>query len=82
MSGITSIHNKFPTHLWCRLIKKGEMKLSMLRQCRTNPRMSAYIDLEGEFNYERMLFSPPGMKVIIHKKPNKRSLWACHGKVG
>ena len=68
LSGIASTHDKFPTHLWCRIIGQGEMTLNMLRPCRTNPRMSAYAALEGELIYERTPLAPPGMKGIIHKK--------------
>ena len=50
LSGIASTHDKFPARLWCRIIGQGEMTLNMLRPYRTNPRMSAYTALEGEFN--------------------------------
>ena len=72
LSGIASTHDQFPTHLWCRLIAQGEMTLNMLRPCRKNPKLSAYTALEGEFNYERTPLVPPGMKIILHKKPGNR----------
>lgn len=59
LSGLASTHDKFPTHLWCRLIQQAEMTLNMLRPCRTNPKLSAYTALEGEFNFERTPLAPP-----------------------
>ena len=82
LSGIASKHDKFPTHLWCRIIGQGEMTLNMLRPFRATSRMSAYTTLEGEFNYERTPIASPGMKVIINKKPGNRTSWAFHGKIG
>ena len=69
-------------HLWYRIIKQGEITLNMIRPCRANPRMSVCTALEGEFNYERTPLATPGMKLLMHKKPNKRSSWSCHGKFG
>lgn len=53
----------------------------MLRPCRTNPRLLAYTALEGEFNHERTPLVPPGMKIILHKKPGNRRTWTLHGKI-
>ena len=82
LSGLARMRDKFPAHLWCRLIQQAEMMLNMLRPCGTNPKLSAHAALEGEFNFERTPLAPPGMKVIMHKKPGKRSTWSYYGKIG
>ena len=38
--------------------------------------------LEGAFDYNKTPLAPPGTKVVIHEKPDKRALWAAHGVNG
>ena len=54
----------------------------MLRPSRRNPKMSAYMALEGAFDYNKTTLAPPGTKVVIHKNPDKRSSWEAHGVDG
>ena len=41
--------------------------------------MSAYMALEGAFDYNKTPLAPPGTKLVIHENPEKRSSWAAHG---
>jgi hypothetical protein len=36
----------------------------------------------GNFDYNRTPIAPPGVRVIVHEKPDKRSTWAPHGVDG
>ena len=54
----------------------------MMRASRLNPRLSAYTQLEGTFNFDATPLAPPGCKVIIHEKPKQRNSWDQHGKLG
>ena len=44
--------------------------------------MSAYMELEGVFDYNKTPLAPPGTKVVIHEKPDKQASWAAHGVDG
>ena len=56
------------------------MTLNLLRQSRINPRLSAYAQLEGIFDYNKTPMAPPGIRVIAHDK--QRGTWAPHGQQG
>ena len=38
--------------------------------------------LYGAFDYSKTTLSPPGTKVVVHEKPEKRASWAAHGVDG
>ena len=73
---------RYPKYLWCRLIHQAVITLNMLRKSRINPKLSAYAQVFGEFNYNRTPLAPLGTKVIIHERANQRGTWADHGKAG
>ena len=54
----------------------------MLRASCLNPKISAYMALERAFDYKKTTLAPPGTKVVIHEKPDKRASWAAHGVDG
>ena len=54
----------------------------MLRPSHRNPKMSAYMALEGAFYYNKTPLAPPGTKVVIHENPDKKYSWAAHGVDG
>ena len=82
MSEPSSTDNRSPLHLWDRLIPQETITLNMLRPLRRNPKMSAHMELEGAFEYNKTPLAPPGTKVVVHKKYNKRASWAAHGLDG
>jgi len=69
-------------NLWCRLIRQAEITLNLLRASRINPRLSAYAQLSGAFDYNATPLAPPGIKCIIHEKPGQQGSWAPHGIEG
>jgi hypothetical protein len=69
-------------NLWCRLIRQAEITLNLLCALRLNPRLSAYAQLNGAFDYNATLLAPPGIKGIIHEKPGQHRSWAPHGVNG
>jgi hypothetical protein len=58
------------------------MTLNLLRGSRINPKLSAYAQLHGAFDYNKTPLAPPGTKVVIHEKPSIRQLHAPHGVDG
>ena len=72
----------FPIHLWDRLLPQTELTLNLLRGSRINPKLSAWAQVQGAFDYNRTPLAPPGTKILIHEKPLVRETWAPHGAEG
>jgi hypothetical protein len=53
-----------------RLIEQGLDSLNLLRASQINPRVSAYSQLNGTFDYNATSMAPPGMQVLLHEKPS------------
>jgi hypothetical protein len=69
----------FPVDAWDLLIPQAELTLNLLRASRVNPYISAYQQLHGQYNFEQAPIAPPGIKVLIHEKPQQRESWAPRG---
>ena len=80
--GLCSVDKDFPLHLWDRLLPQAVLTLHLLRGSRLNPKLSAWAQLFGNFDFNRTPLGPPGMRVIVHEKPDKRSSWSPHGVDG
>jgi hypothetical protein len=73
---------KFPANLWSDLIEQAEITLNLMRVSTCNPRMSAWEELNGPFDFNRTPMAPPGMRVTVHEKSDSRPSWGVHGKPG
>ena len=82
ITGLTLCHSDFPMAEWDYLIDQAEITLNLLRGSRTNPKLSAYAYLRGNFNYNATPMAPPGTKVVVHEKPNVRASWGLRGLEG
>jgi hypothetical protein len=56
--------------------------LNLLWASWINPRLSAYIQLNGTFDYNATPMAPPGTQVLLHEKPSVLGSWALHGEEG
>ena len=72
----------FPLHLWDRLLPQSLITLNHLRGSRINPKLSAYAQVYGIFDYNRTPMAPPGIRVLVHEKPKVRGTWAPHAADG
>ena len=68
--------------LWEKLIPQAEITINLLQGSRINPKLSAYAQANGKFDYNRTPIAPPGTRVIIHKKTDQRASWVPHGVNG
>ena len=59
IAGLASIYLKILMYLWCRLLQHKCLALNVSRQSRINPKLSAYAQLEGQYNYSAHPISPP-----------------------
>jgi hypothetical protein len=82
ISGICSIDPNFPLKLWDKLLPQATITLNLLRKSIINPRMSAYAQLNGHFDFNRIPLAPPGTRIIAHEKPDQRASWDPHGVDG
>ena len=65
---LASVNKIFPVHLWCMLLPHCLLTLNLLRLSQINPKLSAYANLHGAFDFNRTPLAPPGTKIIIHDK--------------
>jgi hypothetical protein len=82
IASLCSVDPTFPLKLWDRLLPQATITLNLLRKSRINPRMSAYAQLNGHFDFNRTPFSPAGTRVIAHEKPYQQASWDPRGVDG
>ena len=61
IAGLCSVDKDFPLHLWDRLLPQVELTLNLLRGSRINPKMSAWAQIHGNFDFNRTPIAPPGI---------------------
>ena len=66
---LSGIDNKFPMHLWCRLLPQVEKQLMLLMKTNINPKISAYAYLYGPHNYNAHPFVTIGMEAMVPDDP-------------
>ena len=82
ISILCSCDPSFPLNLWDRLIDQAVITLNLMRTSTINPKLSAYAQIHGSFDFNVAPLGPPGTKVVIHEKPQQRETWAPHGVDG
>jgi hypothetical protein len=82
IAGLCSVDPNFPLKLWDKLLPQATITLNLLQQSRINPRMSAYAQLNGHFDFNRTPLVPPGTRIIAHEKPDQRESWDPNGVDG
>jgi hypothetical protein len=58
IAGLCSVDPNFPLKLWDKLLPQATITLNILRKSKINPRMSAYAQLNGHFDFNRTPFPP------------------------
>jgi Reverse transcriptase (RNA-dependent DNA polymerase) len=82
IAGLCSTDPNFPIHLWDRLLPQAVISLNLLRTSRINPKHSAWSQFNGPFDFNRTPIAPPGIRVLVHEKPSKRTTWSPHALDG
>ena len=77
---LCSADRDFPLHLWCLLLQQAFITLNLLRGSRINPKLSAYAQVNGHFDYNRTPIGPPGCKVQAHAMATNRDSWSPHAE--
>ena len=79
---LCTVDKDFPLQLWDTLLPQAELCLNLLRGSRLDPRISAWEQLHGKYNFDAHPLAPLGIRVVMHEKPSQRGSWAPHGVVG
>jgi hypothetical protein len=82
IAGLSTTNPSFPINLWDKLIPQANITLNLLRPSRINPRLSAYAQVFGAFDYNKTPLAPPGIAILCHIRPEKRQSWAPHALSG
>ena len=67
-SNLHGCDKDFLAYKWCEIMHEYEMTLNMLQRSRINPKMSAYTQLFGEFDYNQTPLAPLGTKEFVHER--------------
>jgi hypothetical protein len=65
-------------HLWDKTLPQAEMTVNFLRGLRINPKLSAWEQIHGRYDFNKTPIAPVGIKVLAHEKPDNRRTWAPH----
>ena len=79
LSGLASLPPTFPLHLWDRLVDHATTTLNLLRPSKLNPKLSAYAQLFGTFDYNKTPLAPPGCRALAYDSPSHRATWNSKG---
>lgn len=80
ITGLCTVHPKIPLYLWDKLIPQAKLTLNMLRGSRMNPKLSAWDQVCGVFDYNATPLGPPGTRILVHEKAQQRGTWSPHGE--
>eukprot|EP00957_Ditylum_brightwellii_P059061 4480136-Ditylum_brightwellii.AAC.1 len=82
MAGLATCHPNFPIAEWGRLIEQTNLTLNLLQTSRTNPNLSAYAYIFGQYDFNAHPLTPPGTQAIIHKKTGTQGSFDYQGVGG
>jgi hypothetical protein len=68
---LAGVNPSFPMTLWDRLVPQAVLTLNLLRQAKTDPKMSAYEFVHGKMDYNKMPLAPLGCTVHMHEGTNR-----------
>jgi hypothetical protein len=69
IAGICSTDPELPMNLWDCLLPQAIQTSNFLPTSCLHPHLSAYTHLHRLFDFNRTPLAPPGIKVLIHEKP-------------
>jgi hypothetical protein len=79
IAGLCSIDKHFPLHLWDQhLVPQAVITLNMMRGSRINLQLSAWVQINDNFDFNRTPLAPPGIRVLVHEKPQNGETWSPH----
>ena len=78
----SDMHSHFLKRALHHALYQIVITLNMLQPLYLNPDISAYMQVHGNYNFNKHSLAPVGCKIIIHNQKNKRPPWSDHGSRG
>ena len=78
IAGLCTAHKNFPLNKWDSLLPQAVITLNLLRTSCINPKIFAHTLLNGLYNFNATPMTPPGSRILLHKKPALCGTWAAH----
>ena len=82
IAGLCTTPSNFPLVIWDLLVPQAELTLNLMRGSRLNPKLSAWAQVKGPFDFNRTPIAPPGMNVLVYEDPDHRGSWGAHAIEG
>jgi hypothetical protein len=82
IASFCSLDEIFPLSCWDKTLPHALTAINLLRGSRINPNLSAYAQIHGALDFTVTPMAPPGIRVLIHKKPHQRKTWMPHAVDG
>ena len=67
ISTLCTVDKDFPLQLWDTILPQAELSLNMLRGSRLDPRISAWEQLHGKYDFNAHPIVPLGMRIVLHE---------------
>jgi hypothetical protein len=72
IAALCSLDKNFPLHLWDCLLPQAVLTLNLLRGLCINPKLSAWAQILGPYNYNSTPIALPGIRVVAYESPAQR----------
>lgn len=79
ITGLCMCNTWYSSQEWVRLIPHAQLTLNLLRSSRCHLSMSTYTSVWKNLDFNARSVAPPGTKVSIHDKLQKRGTYGVHG---
>ena len=79
---LANVDPNYPVEQWDRFMPQVELTLNLLQAARSNPTLSAWAYLFGQFDYNKTPLAPPGIKAIAQVKVGRCASWGQSGRSG
>ena len=79
---LSGTDENFPDNCWNLLVTHANIILNLLRPSCIQPKLSAYAQIYGPFDFNKNQLAPGGCALIIHERTDHRPAWANHGRKG
>jgi hypothetical protein len=80
--GLCSVDPTLPLQIWDHLLPQATITLNLMRNYCLNPKVSAYAQLYGHYDFNQAPMAPSGTHIIAHEKTNQRDSWDPRGVDG
>ena len=81
ISNLHGCDRDFSAYTWSEIIPQCEMTLNIIGRSRINPKLSAYTQMFGMFNYNKTPLTLLGTKSLTHKRLKQQRKFAGHRKI-